>query len=148
MSCITIRNAVAEKRRLPVLGDAAPTPERSSTASDLRWIALSAILTLMAWIPGAAMVAFAFGGGLSSAPTGKEAVAEMLQVLAKEKSTILVIDHDASFQNMFDARLVVRKHKRRSRIVDGVSYVADEPGSAQDGGSTGGVLQAHAAFPR
>ncbi len=66
---------------MPVLGEAAPAPEKSSTASDLKWIALAAILTLMAWIPGAALVAFSFGGGLSSAPTGKEAMAQLFVLL-------------------------------------------------------------------
>lgn len=79
--------------------------------------------------------------------TGKEAVAEMLQVLAKEKSTIMVIDHDASFQNMFDARMIVRKKNRRSRVVDGVFYDEAEPQDSKRAGQAEHVLARHPAFP-
>lgn len=51
----------------------------------------------------------------------KEAVAGMLQQLSKEKSTILVVDHEAQFQSMFDGRLLVRKKNRRSWIAEGAT---------------------------
>jgi len=53
--------------------------------------------------------------------SGKEAVAEMLQHLAREKSSILVVDHDVVFQGLFEEVIVVEKHHGRSRIVPGGS---------------------------
>jgi DNA repair exonuclease SbcCD ATPase subunit len=70
--------------------------------------------------------------GRSLDVSGKEAVAELLQALAKEKSTIFVTDHEAQFQHMFDSRMVIRKHHRRSAIVDS---------------EYGEVLKQHPAFP-
>lgn len=52
---------------------------------------------------------------------GKEAVAELLTHLAKEKSTILVIDHDIIFQGLFEETIFVEKKNRRSRILPGAT---------------------------
>lgn len=49
---------------------------------------------------------------------GKEATVEMLRQLAAEKSTVLVVEHDADFQDEFDSRILVEKQGRRSRIVE------------------------------
>ena len=51
--------------------------------------------------------------------SGKEAVAEMLQHLAQEKSSIFVIDHDVIFQGLFETTVVVEKKLGCSRIVEG-----------------------------
>ena len=48
---------------------------------------------------------------------GGEAVVEMLQNLRKEKSSIFVIEHDASFTSHFENRLVIQKKNGRSRIL-------------------------------
>lgn len=50
---------------------------------------------------------------------GKEAVAEMLQHLAHEKSSILVVDHDVIFQGLFEDTIIVEKKNGRSRLVQG-----------------------------
>lgn len=89
-----------------------------------------------------------FGRSLDA--TGREAVAEMLQALRAEKSTIFVIDHDEQFQHLFTDRMVVQKRRRRSRVVGGLNHGV-EP-EAADGGSAGAVqpgrvLAAHPAFP-
>jgi len=86
-----------------------------------------------------------FGRSLDA--TGKAAVAEMLQALAKEKSSVFVIDHEANFQHLFDSCMVVRKLHRRSRVVGGMQHGV-EPIAAQDGGgATPNVLADHPAFP-
>jgi DNA repair exonuclease SbcCD ATPase subunit len=73
--------------------------------------------------------------------TGKDAVAELLQALALEKSSIFVIDHseNLSYANLFETRMVVRKIGRRSRVVDGLNYGVElGPDNS---------LTAHPAFP-
>ncbi len=50
--------------------------------------------------------------------SGKEAVVEMLQVLAQEKSSVFVVEHDTDFQSSFDNRIVVQKKNRRSVILE------------------------------
>jgi len=50
--------------------------------------------------------------------SGKEAVAEMLQALSAEKSSIFVIDHDPRFQGTFAETIVVQKHNGESRILE------------------------------
>jgi len=45
---------------------------------------------------------------------GKEAVLEMLGVLAREKSSLFVVEHDSEFQDQFDRRILVTKRSRRS----------------------------------
>ena len=50
--------------------------------------------------------------------SGKEAVAEMLAELMKEKSSIFVIDHDPRFQGMFSETVVVQKTNGESRIME------------------------------
>lgn len=48
--------------------------------------------------------------------SGREAVIEMLQVLAGEKSSVFVIEHDAEFQGMFENVFKVVRSGRRSAI--------------------------------
>lgn len=50
--------------------------------------------------------------------SGKEAVMEMLQTLAAEKSSVLVVEHDTEFQGSFEHRIVVQKKNRRSTILE------------------------------
>lgn len=57
-----------------------------------------------------------FGKHLDQA--GKEAVAEMLQHLAHEKSSIFVIDHDPRFQGTFAETVVVQKVNGDSTILE------------------------------
>jgi DNA repair exonuclease SbcCD ATPase subunit len=78
--------------------------------------------------------------------SGKEAVAEMLVALSKEKSSIFVVDHDAGFQHLFSGRMVVRKHQRRSRVVEGI-YYGVEPKGSQDSSKESDFLSTHTAFP-
>jgi DNA repair exonuclease SbcCD ATPase subunit len=81
--------------------------------------------------------------------TGKEAVAEMLQALAQEKSSIFCIDHDEQFQHLFPGKMIVRKHARASRVVDGVNLETEptrEAGGSPAGQQQGQVLAAHPAF--
>jgi DNA repair exonuclease SbcCD ATPase subunit len=47
---------------------------------------------------------------------GKEAVMDMLQSLAQEKSSVFVVEHDTEFQSAFENRVIVRKKNRRSTI--------------------------------
>lgn len=75
--------------------------------------------------------------------SGKEAVAELLLHLSKEKSTILVIDHDVMFQGLFEETIVVEKKHGRSRIVG----ATDEQGSASSLCVNDEVLASHPAFP-
>lgn len=49
---------------------------------------------------------------------GREAVMDLLQRLRQEKSTILVVDHDAVFAGSFEERVVVRKEGGASKIVE------------------------------
>lgn len=48
--------------------------------------------------------------------SGKEAVMEMLQALATEKNSLLVVEHDTEFQGSFDSKVLVQKQNRRSVI--------------------------------
>lgn len=48
--------------------------------------------------------------------SGKEAVVEMLQVLGREKSSLIVVEHDSEFQGQFEQRVLVTKRNRRSTI--------------------------------
>lgn len=50
--------------------------------------------------------------------SGKEAVMEMLQALAHEKSSLIVVEHDTEFQGQFDRRALVRKQNRRSQLLE------------------------------
>jgi DNA repair exonuclease SbcCD ATPase subunit len=50
--------------------------------------------------------------------SGKEAVVEMLQGLSREKSSVLVVEHDPDFQDAFDYRILVQKQNRRSTILE------------------------------
>ena len=47
---------------------------------------------------------------------GKEAVMEMLQLLAQEKSSVFVVEHDTDFQSAFENRILVQKKNGRSTI--------------------------------
>ena len=49
---------------------------------------------------------------------GREAVMDLLQIMAREKSSVIVVEHDTDFQAMFDARVTVRKKGRRSEILE------------------------------
>lgn len=55
---------------------------------------------------------------------GRDAVMEMLQKLREEKSTILVVDHDAEFQAMFEQRVTVRMQGGRATIHEGDDHDA------------------------
>jgi DNA repair exonuclease SbcCD ATPase subunit len=48
---------------------------------------------------------------------GRDAVMELLQIIAQEKSSIFVIDHDAEFRGAFEHLMVVRKQNGQSAIV-------------------------------
>lgn len=62
-----------------------------------------------------------FGKSLDT--EGKEAVARMLRELAREKSTIMVVDHDLGFQHSFQTSVTVVKQNGRSRITEAVTGV-------------------------
>ena len=47
---------------------------------------------------------------------GREAVIEMLHHLRREKSSVIVVDHDSEFQGAFENRVIVRKHNQCSVI--------------------------------
>jgi DNA repair exonuclease SbcCD ATPase subunit len=49
---------------------------------------------------------------------GREAVVEMLQLLKKEKSSVIVVEHDSEMQGAFEHRVVVTKENGCSRIVE------------------------------
>lgn len=49
---------------------------------------------------------------------GRDAVAEMLAELSRERSSVYVVDHDATFAGMFENRLIVRKHRGKSEIIE------------------------------
>lgn len=65
---------------------------------------------------------------------GKEAVTEMLQKLAYEKSSLIVVEHDSEFQGQFDRRVVVTKRNRRSSIkeLDHAEKCETEKGVSSD----------------
>jgi DNA repair exonuclease SbcCD ATPase subunit len=50
--------------------------------------------------------------------TGRQACVRMLHQLAKEKSTILVIDHDQETQHAFDQTITIEKSQGRSRVME------------------------------
>lgn len=50
---------------------------------------------------------------------GKQAVAEMLRELAREKSSVFVVDHDPRFQSLFDEVVHVVREGSASRIESG-----------------------------
>lgn len=47
---------------------------------------------------------------------GREAVVEMLQAFRQEKGSVIVVDHDETFQESFENRIVIRKQNGCSRI--------------------------------
>jgi len=55
---------------------------------------------------------------------GKEAVVELLMELARDKSSVFVIDHDTEFQSMFENRVVIEKK-------NGVSHIVEESNEQQ-----------------
>lgn len=80
--------------------------------------------------------------------TGKEAVAELLQALGQEKSSILVIDHDVQFQHLFDGQMIVRKKNRRSHVVGGIHHdVQSADSESLEQRAQGLLLASHPAFP-
>jgi DNA repair exonuclease SbcCD ATPase subunit len=54
--------------------------------------------------------------------TGKEAMVEMLELLAREKGAVYVIEHDAEMQGLFEQRVVVEKKNRCSVIREETSH--------------------------
>jgi DNA repair exonuclease SbcCD ATPase subunit len=76
---------------------------------------------------------------------GKEAVAELLQQLAKEKSTILVVDHDIMFQGLFEETLIVEKRNGRSRVLGSTNA---ESAKAAGVHVNPEILAGHPAFPQ
>ena len=48
--------------------------------------------------------------------SGKEAVMDMLQCLGREKSSLIVIEHDTEFQGQFERKVLVSKRNRRSTV--------------------------------
>jgi len=50
---------------------------------------------------------------------GKEAVMEMLKLLANEKSSVFVIEHDSEFQSMFESKICIEKQNGVSNIKEG-----------------------------
>lgn len=56
---------------------------------------------------------------------GKEAVVEMLTELAREKSSVFVVEHDVDFQSQFENQVAIRRKNRRSSIEEG-SHVIQE----------------------
>lgn len=57
---------------------------------------------------------------------GKESVMEMLKLLATEKESLFVVEHDNDFQSLFENRITVIKENGQSRIVDGGIYEHQE----------------------
>ena len=49
---------------------------------------------------------------------GKYAVMDMLQLLAKDKDSIFIIDHDPDFQSLFENRITVIKENGQSNLVE------------------------------
>jgi DNA repair exonuclease SbcCD ATPase subunit len=49
---------------------------------------------------------------------GKHAVMDMLQLLAKDKDSVFVIDHDPDFQSLFENRITVIKENGQSNLVE------------------------------
>jgi DNA repair exonuclease SbcCD ATPase subunit len=47
---------------------------------------------------------------------GKESVVEILQYLAAEKDSLIVVEHDDQFRSQFESEVIVRKRGRRSQI--------------------------------
>lgn len=58
---------------------------------------------------------------------GRDAVMEMLIQLKYEKSTILVVDHDAEFLAMFEQQVTVRMQAGRASIHEGIEDHVVEP---------------------
>lgn len=71
--------------------------------------------------------------------SGKEAVMEMLTELAREKSSVIVVEHDTDFQDSFESRIVIRKKDRRSVILEENDEQAKYQGTDGDL-STGGSV--------
>jgi len=61
---------------------------------------------------------------------GKEAVMEMLQLLAQEKSSVFVVEHDTEFQSAFENRVLVQKKNRRS-VIKELSYDSNVANAAE-----------------
>lgn len=80
--------------------------------------------------------------------SGKEAVAELLLHLAKEKSTILVVDHDVMFQGLFEETIVVEKMNGRSRVITGENDVTAQPSDPSSLLNVAEVFANHPAFPK
>lgn len=68
---------------------------------------------------------------------GRDAVMEMLQNLRTEKSTILVVDHDAEFQAMFEQSVIIRMQDGRASICEGETHVRHPEPRVQAAASTG-----------
>jgi DNA repair exonuclease SbcCD ATPase subunit len=65
--------------------------------------------------------------------SGKTAMVEMLEQLAKEKGAVYVSEHDAEMQGLFDQRIIIEKKNRRSAIREESYGTAQksQPASAQ-----------------
>lgn len=61
---------------------------------------------------------------------GREAVIEMLAHLRQEKNSVIVIDHDETFQGAFENRVMIPKKNRRSTIQE-LDYATEQGGAAQ-----------------
>lgn len=65
--------------------------------------------------------------------SGKEAVMEMLQLLSREKSSLIVVEHDTEFQGQFERKVLVTKRNRRSTIEEEHGYVVRKKGQEEKG---------------
>jgi len=76
--------------------------------------------------------------------SGKEAVIEMLQVLNREKSSLIVVEHDSEFQGQFEWRVLVTKRNRRSTIKE----LDHDEGQEEEGVSVDISADSHRKRPR
>lgn len=65
---------------------------------------------------------------------GKEAVVEMLQLLAREKESVFVVEHDTDFQAAFENRILVQKKNGRS-VIKELDYAENENEAESAGAS-------------
>lgn len=65
--------------------------------------------------------------------SGKEAVMEMLQLLSREKSSLIVVEHDTEFQGQFERKVLVTKRNRRSIITEENGHGIPEKTQAEKG---------------
>ena len=58
---------------------------------------------------------------------------EMLQLLAREKSSLIVVEHDTEFQGQFERKVLVTKRNRRSTITEENGHGVPEKAQTEKG---------------